>query len=131
MDDSKEEYVVQHRQKAKARQKLLIFISIISFFGSTVMAAIPAIQELSRQSDAPQVTSVEPALKQQEQGFELVLKKEPENQVALDGLLQVRLQLNDIPGAIEPLEKLVKLNPEREDYKLGLENLKKELKKSN
>ncbi len=132
MDGSKEEYVVQNREKAKKRQKLVILISMVSFFGSTVMAAIPAIQEMARQDSVPQVASTESALKalkQQEQGFELVLQREPNNQVALDGLLKVRLELNDIPGAIEVLEKLVKLNPERADYKLGLENLKKELKK--
>lgn len=126
MDGSKEEYVVKHREKAKKRQKLVILISIISFFGSTAMAAIPAIQEIFRQDNTPEVASVESTLKQQEQGYKLVLEREPNNQVALDGLLQVRLQLDDIPGAIETLEKLVKLNPEREDYKKGLENLKKE-----
>ena len=129
MDGSKEEYVVQNREKAKKRQKLIILISMVSFFGSTVMAAIPAIQEVLQQENAPQVASVESTLKQQEKGFELVLQREPNNQVALDGLLQVRLELNDIPGAIETLEKLVKLNPGREDYKRGLENLKKEVKK--
>ncbi|MEO1373033.1 MAG: tetratricopeptide repeat protein [Cyanobacteria bacterium J06635_10] len=130
MDGSKEEYVVKHRQKAKGRQKLLVLISIVSFFGSTVMAVIPAIQqEFVQQDSTLQAESAESTLKQQEQGFELVLQREPNNQVALDGLLKVRLQLNDIPGAIEPLEKLVKLNPEREDYKKGLENLKKEASK--
>ncbi|WP_414623497.1 tetratricopeptide repeat protein [Calothrix sp. CCY 0018] len=130
MDGSKEEYVVKNREKAKKRQKLVILISIISFFGSTVMAAIPAMQEVFREDSAPQAVSVESTLKQQEKGFELVLQREPNNQVALDGLLQVRLQLDDIPGAIETLEKLVKLNPERKDYELGLENLKKELGKN-
>lgn len=126
MDGSKEEYVVKHREKAKKRQKLVILISIISFLGSTVMAAIPAIQEIFQQDDVPQAASVESTLKQQEQDYKLVLEREPNNQVALDGLLKVRLELNDIPGAIETLEKLVKLNPERADYKQGLENLKKE-----
>ena len=129
MDGSKEEYVVKHRQKAKGRQKLLILISIVSFFGSTLMAVIPTIQEFVQQDSTPQAQEAESTLKQQEQAFELVLQREPNNQVALDGLLKVRLQLNDIPGAIETLEKLVKLNPEREDYKRGLENLKKENKK--
>ena len=130
MDSSKEEYVVQNREKAKKRKKLIISISIASFFGSSVMAAVPAIQQIFQEDDVPQAESVESTLKQQEQGYQLVLQREPNNQVALDGLLQVRLQLDDIPGAIEVLEKLVKLNPEREDYKRGLENLKKELGKS-
>ncbi|MEM9922277.1 MAG: tetratricopeptide repeat protein [Cyanobacteria bacterium P01_D01_bin.50] len=130
MDGSKEEYVVKDRQKAKGRQKLLVLISIVSFFGSTVMAVIPAIQqEFVQQDSTLQAQEAESTLKQQEEGFELVLQREPNNQVALDGLLKVRLQLNDIPGAIEPLEKLVKLNPQREDYKKGLENLKKEASK--
>lgn len=131
MDSSKEEYVVKHRQKAKKRQNLFILISIISFFGSTVMAAIPAIQQIAQQDNTPETVSLQSTLKQNEEGFELVLQQEPNNQAALDGLLKVRLDLNDIPGAIEVLEKLVKLNPEREDYKRGLENLKKELGKNN
>lgn len=130
MDSSKEEYVVKRRQKAKGRQNLFILISIISFFGSTVMAAIPAIQQIAQQDNTPETVSLQSSLKQHEEGFELVLQREPNNQAALDGLLKVRLDLNDIPGAIEVLEKLVKLNPEREDYKKGLENLKKELSKS-
>lgn len=130
MDGSKEEYVVKNREKAKKRQKLIIFISIISFFGSTVMAAIPAIQKVFQEDSAPQAASVESTLKQQEKGFELVLQREPNNQAALDGLLRVRLALDDMEGAIEVLEKLVKLNPERKDYELGLENLKREVDKN-
>lgn len=129
MDGSKEEYVVQNREKAKKRQKLVILISVISFFGSTVMAAIPAIQEIARQDNTPQTESRESTLKQQEQGYELVLQREPNNQVALDGLLKTQLELDDIPGAIETLEKLVKLNPEREDYKQQLKNLNQKEKK--
>ncbi len=129
MDGSKEEYVVKRRQKAQGRKRLLIWISIVSFFGSTVIAAIPAIQEFTQQDSVPQAVSVESTLKQHEQGFELVLQREPNNQVALDGLVKIRLQLKDIQGAIEPLEKLVKLNPEREDYKVQLEDLKQKVNK--
>ncbi len=63
MDGSKEEYVVQNREKAKKRQKLIILISMVSFFGSTVMAAIPAIQEMARQDSAPQTASAETGIK--------------------------------------------------------------------
>ena len=49
-------------------------------------------------------------------GYTQVLQKEPENQVALKGLLDARLQLGDIKGSLLPLEKIAALNPQIPDY---------------
>jgi len=40
--------------------------------------------------------------------------------------VQTRLDLKDYDGAVEPLEQLVELNPEREDYQRVLGQLKQE-----
>ncbi len=45
-------------------------------------------------------------------GYRAVLEREPDNRIALEGLINTQLQLNEPQGAIEPLIKLVELEPE-------------------
>jgi tetratricopeptide (TPR) repeat protein len=63
----------------------------------------------------------------QAQGYLQVLQKEPENQVALKGLLNARLQLGDIKGSLMPLEKIAALNPQISDYTVLLAQTKQYL----
>jgi tetratricopeptide (TPR) repeat protein len=63
----------------------------------------------------------------QAQGYDRVLQKEPENQVALKGLLDARLQLGDIKGSLLPLEKIAALNPQTPDYTVLLAQTKQYL----
>ena len=63
----------------------------------------------------------------QAQGYTQVLQKEPENQVALKGLLNARLQLGDIKGSLLPLEKIAALNPQNSDYAVLLAQTKQYL----
>jgi cytochrome c-type biogenesis protein CcmH/NrfG len=111
----------------KPLQRILIIISGVAFAGSTVFGTIglftSAFQE-PKDTAKTAAASKDSQLKAQERGYERVLQREPENQVALQGLVQARLQMNDLQGAVEPMEKLVKLNPERADYKALLAGIK-------
>lgn len=127
---SGEEYVVARRKQIERRQRLVTIVSVISFFSSIVFAGVSTLKQATSDPKPPTI-SVESSLQQQAQGFELVLKREPENQMALEGLARIRLRLKDVQGSIQPLEKLVKLHPDRKDYKVVLEHVKKQVGKGN
>ena len=71
--------------------------------------------------------SVQSELQAQVTGYKAVLEREPNNETALLGLLQAQLQLNDIEGAVEPLETLAELNPEETRYTVLLGQAKQQL----
>jgi cytochrome c-type biogenesis protein CcmH/NrfG len=110
----------------KKVQQIITLTSIASLFGSTVYGALGAISSAPQQpqEDATALFSRESQLQVQARGYELVLKREPDNQVALRGLMEARLQMKNPKGAIAPLQKLVQLNPGKQEYKMLLAQVK-------
>ncbi|MEG4272808.1 MULTISPECIES: tetratricopeptide repeat protein [unclassified Microcoleus] len=105
-------------------KQIFALVSMVGFAGSTIFGMVSlfgsGLSSQHQQKSAPVAVSQESLLAAQERGYMGVLQREPQNQTALEGLANVRLQMNNQVGAIEPLEKLVKLNPDRADYKVLL-----------
>jgi predicted Zn-dependent protease len=119
----------QDKPRKSMLYRILLIISGVSFVGSTAFGLAGLFSGAFSQSNTKPTTSLEKnsQLQAQERGYELVLLREPENQIALEGLVQVRLQMHKPEEAVEPLEKLVKLRPERTDFKTQLEQLKRQV----
>lgn len=111
----------------KRFQRIVTWVSIVAFFGSTLYGAISTINHALTLPSPKLAASPESQLQAQAQGYELVLQREPENQAALEGLVLTRLKMNSADAAIAPLEKLVKLYPERQDYKSVLEQVNQQI----
>ncbi|HEY9865407.1 MAG TPA: tetratricopeptide repeat protein [Candidatus Obscuribacterales bacterium] len=123
---------IRKMERLKQVQKVIMLLSLLAFFGSSIFGLGKVFKgAFEKQPEVTQTTEEQSAialLQKQEKGYETVLKREPNNPTALEGLLNVRLQQNDIQGAIEPLEKLVKLYPDRQDYQNSLTELKQKNK---
>lgn len=121
----------------KPIHRIFLLVSIVSFFGSTALAAVRVINSApnpSRENTNVESSSVETQrqlqadrlqLKEQEQGYEIVLKQEPNSRVALEGLVEVRLQMQNAKGAIVPLKKLTQLYPNQPKYETLLGQVEK------
>lgn len=115
-------------EKPKRLQQVLILLSTLAFVGSTAFGAVGLFTSNPKEKiDNAKIAtekSREAQLQAQIRGYESVLQREPENQAALEGLVKLNLQVGNLQSAIAPLEKLVKLNPNVESYKLLLSEVK-------
>lgn len=60
-------------------------------------------------------------------GYKAVLEREPDNQTALIGIIEAKIQLGDLAGTVEPLERLANLNPNTPEYSIALAQTKQQL----
>ena len=129
MQLTEKEYIEARKRRSQRLKKIMAFVGVCSFGGTALFGIAnlykSGLEEPQQVETAP-VVSAEQRLEKIAQGYEVVLAREPENKNALEELVKVRLEMGDKEGAIAPLEKLIELYPEREDYKVVLEQTKAE-----
>ncbi len=118
-------------QKRSPWVSVVLVLAVLAFVGFSMIPLLGSVFEGNQPSAGatPGATPTIPAdqqaeLEAQAKGYELVVQREPQNVTALRGLLEVRLKLGDIKGAITPLEQLAKLNPEQSEYTVLLAQAK-------
>lgn len=109
----------------KKRSSWIYIVLGVMLFSLITVSALPLVgsvvegQQLSKDPNSETVVFSPQELNRLEaeaHGYQKVLEREPNNNTALTGLLKIRLQQKDLQGAIAPLEKLAKLNPEQTEY---------------
>lgn len=118
------------KPKENPLKRILLVFSMVAFLGSTGYGLFGLYSNALQQPQTtatPEEASVDQQLAARERGYELVLEREPENRVALEGLVEIRLQMQDTQSAIAPLQKLVELHPQDAGYKVQLEQLQQQV----
>ena len=121
---------MSEKSEKKPLQRIMIVVLGFAFLGFLALPFASIFRSSPQKSDEianPETASIEQQLQAQERGYELVLEREPENPVALQGLVETRLQMNDLEGVMEPMEKLVELYPEQVELKALLAAVKEQV----
>ncbi|MGK7906552.1 MAG: tetratricopeptide repeat protein [Synechococcus sp.] len=116
------------RPKSAASQRswlyrFVLIAAVAAFVGFSLLPALGGLKGLKLNfSNATAQLSVEQVQKEID-GYELVLEREPDNELALQGLTNDLLQLGRFEAAIAPLQKLVAIQPDRVGLSLELGQL--------
>lgn len=101
---------------------IVLVLGAVAFVGFSMLPLFESvIRESQPITEAAPTASPSPIERQKSQQaneareYELVLQQEPNNQTALQGLVNARIGLGDLDGAIDPVDKLIALNPK--DYR--------------
>jgi cytochrome c-type biogenesis protein CcmH/NrfG len=117
------------KSEKKTLQRVLIIVSCVAFLGTLVLSAVEMFKSPSQPVNNAATNPGNPSiseLQKQAEGYENVLKREPNNPLALQKLVETRLQMNDLQGAIAPMEKLVQMYPEQKELKTLLNAIKQQ-----
>jgi tetratricopeptide (TPR) repeat protein len=125
-------------QKRSWIVNVVLILSILGFVGVSLVPLFSGVigdsqssannpNNSSKNNSSPE--AVKTKLQDEARGYESVLQKEPENQTALKGLLQARLQLLSLKqGKIQDvIEPLAKLDPEQTKYAVLLSQAKQQI----
>ncbi|GAB4218559.1 MAG: hypothetical protein OHK0012_28300 [Synechococcales cyanobacterium] len=93
-------------------QNIVLMVSLLFFLSFSVAPLYAVFVGGSTNPGDPATDAALEQLRLEATGYEEVLTREPENRIALRGLVDARLQLQDYAAAIPPLEKLVALQPD-------------------
>ncbi|NJO72218.1 MAG: Tfp pilus assembly protein PilF, partial [Oscillatoriales cyanobacterium RM1_1_9] len=111
---------------------VVLVLSLIAFIGFSLGPLIGGIFGAANQPQVATTPSPNQAaqskqadLEAQARGYEMVLQREPENETALRGFLQAKLELirlgqGDVKDVVAPLQKLSEMNPEALEYSILL-----------
>ena len=103
---------------------VLMLFSLIIFTGLPLVGSIVQEAKILDQDEAQQVarisTQENARLEAEARGYQKVLDREPHNETALRELLSIRLQQQDLLGAIAPLETLAEIHPQVTEYAILL-----------
>jgi tetratricopeptide (TPR) repeat protein len=120
-------------QKKSQRWGIIVILGFFSlmFLGISMFPLIGAI--MNQRKEATAISTSNPSagkdsaetLQKDEEGYQTVLKRDPNNSSVLQGLVETRLRLiqqgvRKPKDVIEPLEKLAKLNPSDLRYSIAL-----------
>lgn len=94
----------------------VLIVAVLAFVGLAIYPAVEAWRESSRPTATSSPAARQAELETQARGFELALEREPNNQTLLRGLVDTRIQMGDLKGAIDPIKKLAELNPDQTQY---------------
>jgi tetratricopeptide (TPR) repeat protein len=107
----------------KFLEALVAVVGLAMFLGFSFGPILQALGPSDSQDTASLVTE---QLRAQADGYRAVLEREPDNPIALRGLVDTQLQLNEPQGAIEPLKKLVELEPENRQLRAFLAQIQRD-----
>jgi len=122
---------LENAMSQKPIHRVFTLVSMAMFLGSLLFSTFKlyssALEQKPKEDTATTAQVKQSQLAANERGYELVLQREPGNEVALRGLVDTRLQMNDAKGAKEASEKLIKLHPQQKEYKVLLAQVKQRM----